>query len=76
MIDLSECRHVDAAAIGLLLNVQRRLSRGGGVLIVRAMSPRSWRGRGSPLAITYRPGGDARELPRPHPEQGRERSTW
>ncbi|MEV0430473.1 STAS domain-containing protein [Micromonospora sp. NPDC050495] len=36
MIDLSECRHVDAAAIGLLLEVQRRLTRRGRVLTVRA----------------------------------------
>ncbi|WP_435818952.1 STAS domain-containing protein [Micromonospora chersina] len=40
MIDLSECRHVDAAAIGLLLDVQRRLNRRGGVLTVRAPHPR------------------------------------
>lgn len=40
VIDLSECRHVDAAAIGLLLDVQRRLSRGGGSLTLRDPHPR------------------------------------
>ena len=40
VIDLSECRHIDAAAIGLLLDVRRRLSRRGGVLTVRAPHPR------------------------------------
>lgn len=40
VIDLSECRHIDAAAIGLLLDVRRRLSRRGGVLVVRAPHPR------------------------------------
>ncbi|MEH0824204.1 STAS domain-containing protein [Micromonospora sp. CPCC 205739] len=40
VIDLSECRHIDAAAIGLLLDIQRRLSRGGGVLTLRAPHPR------------------------------------
>ncbi|MFI7427649.1 STAS domain-containing protein [Micromonospora sp. NPDC049836] len=36
VIDLSECRHVDAAAIGLLLAVQRRFTRRGDVFTVRA----------------------------------------
>ena len=40
VIDLSECRHIDAAAIGLLLDVQRRLSRRGGVLALRDPHPR------------------------------------
>jgi anti-anti-sigma factor len=40
VIDLSECRHIDAAAIGLLLDVRRRLNRRGAVLVVRAPHPR------------------------------------
>ncbi|SCG54296.1 anti-anti-sigma factor [Micromonospora siamensis] len=40
VIDLSECRHVDAAAIGLLLDVRRRLNRRGAVLTIRAPHPR------------------------------------
>ncbi|MFU8850872.1 STAS domain-containing protein [Micromonospora sp. SL1-18] len=40
VIDLSECRHLDAAAIGLLLDVQRRLARRGGVLTLRDPHPR------------------------------------
>ncbi|MEU8262576.1 STAS domain-containing protein [Micromonospora sp. NPDC048999] len=40
VIDLSECRHLDAAAIGLLLDVQRRLARRGSVLTLRDPHPR------------------------------------
>ncbi|WP_433532784.1 STAS domain-containing protein [Micromonospora sp. CA-263727] len=40
VIDLSGCRHVDAAAIGLLLDVHRRMVRAGGVLSVRNPNPR------------------------------------
>ncbi len=40
VIDLSECRHLDAAAIGLLLDAQRRLARRGGVLTLRDPHPR------------------------------------
>jgi anti-anti-sigma factor len=40
VIDLSECRHLDAAAIGLLLDVQRRLARRGAVLTLRDPHPR------------------------------------
>jgi len=40
VIDLSGCRHLDAAAIGLLLDVQRRLTRRGGVLTLRDPHPR------------------------------------
>ncbi|MDI5937002.1 MULTISPECIES: hypothetical protein [Micromonospora] len=43
MIGLPECRHVDAAAIGLLLDVQRRVSRHGGVLTSGAPSLRTRR---------------------------------
>ncbi|MGV9214109.1 STAS domain-containing protein [Micromonospora sp. RB23] len=35
VVDLSECRYIDAAAIGLLLDVHRRLARSDGVLVVR-----------------------------------------
>ena len=35
VIDLSGCRHIDAAAIGLLLDVHRRLARRRAVLTVR-----------------------------------------
>ncbi|WP_422735721.1 STAS domain-containing protein [Micromonospora sp. WMMD729] len=40
IIDLSRCRHIDAAAIGLLLEVHRRLARADGVLTVRDPNPR------------------------------------
>ncbi|MEV6816185.1 STAS domain-containing protein [Micromonospora sp. NPDC051296] len=40
VIDLSGCRHIDAAAIGLLLDVHRRMVRAGGVLSVRNPNPR------------------------------------
>ncbi|WP_341874258.1 STAS domain-containing protein [Micromonospora orduensis] len=40
IIDLSRCRHIDAAAIGLLLEVHRRLTRADGVLTVRDPNPR------------------------------------
>ncbi|MEU3453506.1 STAS domain-containing protein [Micromonospora sp. NPDC006766] len=40
VIDLSECRHLDAAAIGLLLDAQRRMTRRGGVLTLRDPHPR------------------------------------
>ncbi|MEV6692853.1 STAS domain-containing protein [Micromonospora sp. NPDC051196] len=40
MIDLSGCRHIDAAGIGLLLDVHRRMVRTGGVLSVRNPNPR------------------------------------
>lgn len=40
VIDLSECRHIDAAAIGLLLDVHRRLARRKGVLTIRNPNPR------------------------------------
>ncbi|MEU2611034.1 STAS domain-containing protein [Micromonospora sp. NPDC007271] len=40
VIDLSECRHLDPAAIGLLLDVERRLARRGGVLTLRDPHPR------------------------------------
>lgn len=39
-IDLAGCRHVDAAAVALLLDVHRRLARQGGVLTVRDPHPR------------------------------------
>jgi anti-anti-sigma factor len=35
VVDLSECRYIDAAAIGLLLDVHRRLARSDGVLVLR-----------------------------------------
>ncbi|SCL13517.1 anti-anti-sigma factor [Micromonospora nigra] len=40
VVDLSGCRHIDAAAIGMLLDVHRRLVRVGGVLAVRNPNPR------------------------------------
>ncbi|MBQ1047118.1 STAS domain-containing protein [Micromonospora sp. C51] len=40
VIDLAGCRHIDAAAIGLLLDVHRRMVRAGGVLAVRNPNPR------------------------------------
>jgi hypothetical protein len=40
VVDLSGCRHIDAAAIGLLLDVHRRLARTDGVLTVRNPNPR------------------------------------
>ncbi|GAB4106430.1 STAS domain-containing protein [Micromonospora taraxaci] len=40
VVDLSDCRHLDAAAIGLLLDVHRRLSRADAVLTVRNPNPR------------------------------------
>ncbi|MEU5910026.1 STAS domain-containing protein [Micromonospora sp. NPDC047527] len=40
VVDLSRCRHIDAAAIGLLLDVHRRLVRADGVLTVRNPNPR------------------------------------
>ncbi|MFF5180289.1 STAS domain-containing protein [Micromonospora sp. NPDC000316] len=40
VVDLSRCRHIDAAAIGLLLDVHRRLIRADGVLTVRNPNPR------------------------------------
>ena len=40
VVDLSDCRHIDAAGIGLLLDVHRRMVRAGGVLSVRDPNPR------------------------------------
>ncbi|MEU8207871.1 STAS domain-containing protein [Micromonospora sp. NPDC049044] len=40
IVDLSKCQHIDAAAIGLLLDVHRRLARTDGVLTVRDPNPR------------------------------------
>ncbi|GGM64279.1 hypothetical protein GCM10011608_57060 [Micromonospora sonchi] len=40
VIDLSGCRHIDAAAIGLLLDVHRQMVRTGGVLALRDPNPR------------------------------------
>ncbi|MFC8850215.1 MULTISPECIES: STAS domain-containing protein [unclassified Micromonospora] len=40
VVDLSACRHVDAAAIGFLLEVHRRLTRADAVLTVRDPNPR------------------------------------
>lgn len=40
VVDLSGCRHIDAAAIGMLLDVHRRLVRAGGVLAVHNPNPR------------------------------------
>ncbi|MFF5175208.1 STAS domain-containing protein [Micromonospora sp. NPDC000089] len=40
VVDLSACPHVDAAGIGLLLDVHRRLARRGAVLSVRDPNPR------------------------------------
>ncbi|MFI9639882.1 STAS domain-containing protein [Micromonospora sp. NPDC051925] len=43
VVDLSECRHLDAAAVGLLLDVHRQLVRHGGVLTLRDPSARALR---------------------------------
>ncbi|WP_328347666.1 STAS domain-containing protein [Micromonospora sp. NBC_00421] len=43
VVDLSQCRHLDAAAVGLLLDVHRHLARHGGVLTLRDPSPRALR---------------------------------
>ncbi|MGC4783276.1 STAS domain-containing protein [Micromonospora zamorensis] len=40
VLDLSDCRHLDAAAIGLLLDLHRRLARADAVLTVRNPNPR------------------------------------
>ncbi|MET7708349.1 STAS domain-containing protein [Micromonospora sp. NPDC005413] len=40
VVDLSGCRHIDAAAIGLLLDVHRRLAGIDGVLTIRDPNPR------------------------------------
>nr|WP_230416365.1 STAS domain-containing protein [Micromonospora tarapacensis] len=40
VVDLAGCRHIDAAAIGLLLDVHRRMVRSGGVLSLRNPNPR------------------------------------
>ena len=40
VVDLSGCHFVDAAAIGLLLDVHRQLWRVGGLLTLRAPAPR------------------------------------
>lgn len=40
LVDLSECRHIDAAAISLLLDVHRRLTRRRAVLTLRDPNPR------------------------------------
>ncbi|WTD61611.1 STAS domain-containing protein [Micromonospora sp. NBC_01638] len=40
VVDLSRCRHIDAAAIGLLLDVHRRLAGANGVLTIRDPNPR------------------------------------
>ncbi|MGC4815352.1 STAS domain-containing protein [Micromonospora sp. DT228] len=40
VVDLSGCRHIDAAAIGMLLDVHRRLARADGVLTLRNPNPR------------------------------------
>ena len=38
-IDLAGCRHVDAAAVALLLDVHRRLARQGGLLTLSSPTP-------------------------------------
>lgn len=40
VVDLAGCRHVDAAGIGLLLDVHRRLARRQAVLSLRDPNPR------------------------------------
>ncbi|WP_433550224.1 STAS domain-containing protein [Micromonospora zamorensis] len=40
VLDLSDCPHLDAAAIGLLLDLHRRLARADAVLTVRNPNPR------------------------------------
>jgi anti-anti-sigma factor len=40
VIDLSGCRHIDAAGIGLLLDTHRRLTRRQGALKLRNPNPR------------------------------------
>ncbi|MEW2382852.1 STAS domain-containing protein [Micromonospora sp. NPDC047707] len=40
VVDLSECRHIDAAAVGHLIDLNRRLRQHGGRLIVSDPAPR------------------------------------
>lgn len=40
IVDLQGCSRIDAAAIGLLVDVHRRARRAGGLLTLRAPSPR------------------------------------
>ena len=40
VVDLSRCPFVDASALAMLLDVHRRAWRSGGVLTLRACSPR------------------------------------
>lgn len=40
VVDLSQCTFVDAGALAMLLEAHRRISRAGGVLTLRACSPR------------------------------------
>ncbi|MFC8300090.1 STAS domain-containing protein [Micromonospora orduensis] len=40
VLDLSACRHIDAAAVGLLLDLHRRLSRADAVLTLANPNPR------------------------------------
>ncbi|MEV7332172.1 STAS domain-containing protein [Micromonospora sp. NPDC093244] len=40
VVDLSACRHIDAAAVGLLLDLHRRLSRVDAVLTLANPNPR------------------------------------
>ncbi len=40
VVDLAGCPRMDAAAIGLLVDVHRRARRAGGLLTLRAPSPR------------------------------------
>ncbi|MFJ8577858.1 STAS domain-containing protein [Micromonospora sp. NPDC093277] len=66
VIDLSGCRHLDAAAIGLLLDVQRRLTRRGGALTLRNPHPRIRR-----ILDTARPDQPLPVADRaPHPPSG------
>ncbi len=40
VVDLTACSYVDASALSMLLDVHRRVHRGGGVLVLHGCSPR------------------------------------
>jgi anti-anti-sigma factor len=83
VVDLSGCRHIDAAGIGLLLDAHRRLARRHAVLSLREPDPRIRRilqitgvDRLLPLAPAQRhAGGPARSGPSAPPAHLTGRST-
>ncbi|NES13163.1 MULTISPECIES: STAS domain-containing protein [Micromonospora] len=82
IVDMAECRHVDAAAIALLLDVHRRMARRRATLTVRNPNPRIHRiletarlGETVPIVHTPRPARRpvASEPPPDAPARGRAR---